>query len=330
MTSLTLQFSRAIAREWKAGDRILVSQLDHDANFTPWILAAQDRGVEVCQIAVNKQDVTLDLDSLRSLLTDRTRLVAVTAASNAVGSLTPVRQIADMVHSVGAELFVDAVHYAPHRSVDVSEWNCDYLVCSAYKFFGPHIGVLYGRPERMMQLNPYKLRPAPDSLPVRWMTGTQNHACIAGAAAAVEYMASLSDSSTTSPVAATQISASATSLRAKLMDAMNQIQNHEMQLVQRLIAGLQSISGVQIFGIVEEARMSERAPTVAFRLDSMKSIDVAQRLGDEGVFVWHGNYYALPLTTALGTEPDGMVRIGCMHYNTLEEIDRTLDLIRSI
>ncbi len=330
MTSLTLQFSRAIAKEWKAGDRILVSQLDHDANFTPWVLAAQDRGVEVCQIAVNKQDVTLDLDSLRSLLTDRTRLVAVTAASNAVGSLTPVRQIADMVHSVGAELFVDAVHYAPHRSVDVSQWNCDYLVCSAYKFFGPHIGVLYGRPERMMQLTPYKLRPAPDSLPVRWMTGTQNHACIAGAAAAVEYIASLSDSSTTSPVTATQVSASATSLRAKLVDAMNQIQNHEMQLVQRLIAGLQSISGVQIFGIVEAARMSERAPTVAFRLDSMKSIDVAQRLGDEGVFVWHGNYYALPLTTALGTEPDGMVRIGCMHYNTQEEIDRTIDLIRSI
>ena len=335
MTSLTLQFSRAIAREWKAGDRILVSQLDHDANFTPWVLAAQDRGVEVCQIAVNKQDVTLDLDSLRSLLTDRTRLVAVTAASNAVGSLTPIRQIADMVHSVGAELFVDAVHYAPHRSVDVSEWNCDYLVCSAYKFFGPHIGVLYGRPERMMQLNPYKLRPAPDSLPVRWMTGTQNHACIAGAAAAVEYIASLSASSTSSPVAATPAAAtpavaSASSLRAKLVDAMNQIQNHEMQLVQRLIAGLQSISGVQIFGIVEGARMSERAPTVAFRLDSMKSIDVAQRLGDEGVFVWHGNYYALPLTTALGTEPDGMVRIGCMHYNTQEEIDRTIDLLRSI
>ena len=335
MTSLTLQFSRAIAREWKAGDRILVSQLDHDANFTPWVLAAQDRGVEVCQIAVNKQDVTLDLDSLRSLLTDRTRLVAVTAASNAVGSLTPIRQIADMVHSVGAELFVDAVHYAPHRSVDVSEWNCDYLVCSAYKFFGPHIGVLYGRPERMMQLNPYKLRPAPDSLPVRWMTGTQNHACIAGAAAAVEYIASLSASSTSSPVAATPAAAtpaaaSASSLRAKLVNAMDQIQNHEMQLVQRLIAGLQSISGVQIFGIVEGARMSERAPTVAFRLDSMKSIDVAQRLGDEGVFVWHGNYYALPLTTALGTEPDGMVRIGCMHYNTQEEIDRTIDLLRSI
>lgn len=325
MTSLTLQFSRAIAREWKSGDRILVSQLDHDANFTPWVLAAQDKGVEVCQIAVKKQDVTLDLESLRNQLTDRTRLVAVTAASNAVGSLTPVRQIADMVHSVGAELFVDAVHYAPHRSIDVSDWNCDYMVCSAYKFFGPHIGVLYGRPERLMQLTPYKLRPAPESLPVRWMTGTQNHACIAGAAAAVEYIASLSVSSAPSPVAT-----SASGLRARLVDAMDQIQNHEMQLVQRLLMGLQSIKGVQVFGIVEGAKMAERAPTVAFRMDSMKSIDVAQRLGDEGVFVWHGNYYALPLTTALGTEPDGMVRIGCMHYNTQEEIDRTLDLLRSI
>ena len=340
MTSLTLQFSRAIAREWKTGDRILVSQLDHDANFTPWVLAAQDAGVEVCQIAVNKQDVTLDLESLRNLLTDRTRLVAVTAASNAVGSLTPVRHIADMVHSVGAELFVDAVHYAPHRSIDVSEWNCDYLVCSAYKFFGPHIGVLYGRPERMMQLTPYKLRPAPDSLPVRWMTGTQNHACIAGAAAAVEYIASLSASSATAPDRTAldrtgldrtgPVPTAAGSLRAKLVDAMDQIQNHEMQLVQRLIAGLQSIAGVQVFGIVDGPRMSERAPTVAFRMESMKSIEVAQRLGDEGVFVWHGNYYALPLTSALGTEPDGMVRIGCMHYNTQEEIDRTIDLLRSI
>ena len=330
MTSLTLQFSRAIAREWKAGDRILVSQLDHDANFTPWVLAAQDAGVEVCQIAVNKQDVTLDLGSLRNLLTDRTRLVAVTAASNAVGSLTPVRHIADMVHTAGAELFVDAVHYAPHRSIDVSEWSCDYLVCSAYKFFGPHIGVLYGRPERMMQLTPYKLRPAPDSLPVRWMTGTQNHACIAGAAAAVEYIASLSASSTTASVPTAPVLTTAGSLRAKLVDAMDQIQNHEMQLVQRLIAGLQSIAGVQVFGIVDGPRMSERAPTVAFRMESMKSIDVAQRLGDEGVFVWHGNYYALPLTSALGTEPDGMVRIGCMHYNTQEEIDRTIDLLRSI
>jgi len=324
MTSLTLQFSRAIAKEWKAGDRILVSQLDHDANFTPWVLAAGDAGVEVCQIAIKKGDATLDMDSLQSLLNDRTRLVAVTAASNAVGSITPIRKIADMAHAVGAELFVDAVHYAPHRSIDVIEWNCDYLVCSAYKFFGPHIGILYGKPERLMQLTPYKLRPAPDSLPVRWMTGTQNHACIAGAAAAVEYLALL-------PL---QLAAGHNSvlpsLRSRLLDAMNQIQRYETQLVQQLIAGLQMTKGIEIFGIVDESRKSERAPTVAFRINTLKSIDAAQRLGDQGIFVWHGNYYALPLTTALGTEPDGMVRIGCMHYNTQEEIDRTIDAIRSL
>jgi len=324
MTSLTLQFSRAIAKEWKAGDRILVSQLDHDANFTPWVLAAGDAGVEVCQIAIKKGDATLDMDSLQSLLNDRTRLVAVTAASNAVGSITPIRKIADMAHAVGAELFVDAVHYAPHRSIDVIEWNCDYLVCSAYKFFGPHIGILYGKPERLMQLTPYKLRPAPDSLPVRWMTGTQNHACIAGAAAAVEYLALLP-----LQLAAGQISV-LPSLRSRLLDAMNQIQRYETQLVQQLIAGLQMTKGIEIFGIVDESRSSERAPTVAFRINTIKSIDAAQRLGDQGIFVWHGNYYALPLTTALGTEPDGMVRIGCMHYNTQEEIDRTIDAIRSL
>ena len=335
MTSLTLQFSRALSKEWRPGDRILVSSLDHDANFTPWVLAAKDAGAEVKVIRIRTSDATLDLASLDELLNERTRLVAVTAASNAVGSLTPIREIAQRVHSVGAELFVDAVHIAPHKSMDVTDWNCDYLVCSAYKFFGPHIGVLYGRPERMMQLTPYKLRPAPDSLPVRWMTGTQNHACIAGAAAAVEYIASLSASSATAPDRTAPdrtgpVPTAAGSLRAKLVDAMDQIQNHEMQLVQRLIAGLQSIAGVQVFGIVDGPRMSERAPTVAFRMESMKSIEVAQRLGDEGVFVWHGNYYALPLTSALGTEPDGMVRIGCMHYNTQEEIDRTIDLLRSI
>lgn len=329
MTSLTLQFSRAISREWKAGDRILVSQLDHDANFTPWVLAARDVGVEVCEIGIRKEDATLDLGSLQNLLNDRTRLVAVTAASNAVGSLTPVREIAKMVHTAGAELFVDAVHYAPHRPIDVGQWDCDFLVCSAYKFFGPHIGVLYGKPDRMKQLQPYKLRPAPDSLPGRWMTGTQNHACIQGAAAAVQYMASLSTGETIAELG-DESNCESLGLRSSLVESMNQIQKHETELIRRLISGLQKTKGVEIFGIVEEARMSERAPTISFRLNSLKSIEVADRLGDQGIFVWHGNYYALPLTLAMGTEPDGMVRIGCMHYNTAEEIDRTIDAIRSL
>ena len=317
MTSLTLQFSRAIAKEWKPGDRILVSSLDHDANFTPWVLATRDAGVEVKAIGVRTSDATLDLNSLNELITERTRLVAVTAASNAVGSLTPIREIANQVHAVGAELFVDAVHLAPHRSIDVTELDCDFLVCSAYKFFGPHIGVLYGRTKRMQELTPYKLRPAPDSLPGKWMTGTQNHACIAGAAAAVDYIASLSP-----------IADNGSNRRLRIVDAMKSISEYETQLVEQLIRGLASIPGIRTFGITESHRMSERAPTVCFQVDGQKSIDVARYLGENGVFAWHGNYYALPLTLALGTEPEGMVRLGCMHYNTREEIDRTLDLLK--
>ena len=319
MTSLTLQFSRALAKEWRPGDRILVSSLDHDANFTPWVLAAKDAGAEVKVIRIRTSDATLDLASLDELLNERTRLVAVTAASNAVGSLTPIREIAKRVHSVGAELFVDAVHMAPHKSMDVTDWNCDYLVCSAYKFFGPHIGVLYGRKDRMQSLIPYKLRPAPDSLPGRWMTGTQNHACIAGAAAAVDYIASLSP-----------IPADHQNRRERLIDAMSIISNYETELISKLLEGLLSIPRLKVFGITDPNRMSERAPTVSFQVAGATSIEVAQRLGDQGVFAWHGNYYALPLTESLGTEPAGMVRLGCMHYNTLEEVERTLDLLRTM
>ncbi|MCY2979448.1 MAG: cysteine desulfurase-like protein [Planctomycetota bacterium] len=319
MTSLTLQFSRALSKEWRPGDRILVSSLDHDANFTPWVLAAKDVGAEVKVIRIRTSDATLDLASLDELLNERTRLVAVTAASNAVGSLTPIREIAKRVHSVGAELFVDAVHMAPHKSMDVADWDCDYLVCSAYKFFGPHIGVLYGRKDRMQSLIPYKLRPAPDSLPGRWMTGTQNHACIAGAAAAVDYMASLSP-----------IPADHQNRRERLIDAMSIISYYETELISKLIEGLLSIPRFKVFGITDPNRMSERAPTVSFQVAGATSIEVAQRLGDQGVFAWHGNYYALPLTESLGTEPAGMVRLGCMHYNTLEEVERTLDLLRTM
>lgn len=319
MTSLTLQFSRALSKEWRPGDRILVSSLDHDANFTPWVLAAKDAGAEVKVIRIRTSDATLDLASLDELLNERTRLVAVTAASNAVGSLTPIREIAKRVHSVGAELFVDAVHMAPHKSMDVTDWNCDYLVCSAYKFFGPHIGVLYGRKDRMQSLRPYKLRPAPDNLPGRWMTGTQNHACIAGAAAAVDYMASLSP-----------IPADHQNRRERLIDAMSIISNYETELISKLMEGLLSIPRFKVFGITDLNRMSERAPTVSFQVAGATSIEVAQRLGDQGVFAWHGNYYALPLTESLGTEPAGMVRLGCMHYNTLEEVERTLDLLRTM
>ena len=322
MTTLTLAFSRSLARTWAPGDEILVSNLDHDANYTPWVLAAKDAGVLVRSIAIDPKDATLDLESLESSLNSRTKLVAVTAASNAVGSLTDVPEIAKMVHSVGAELFIDAVHYAPHRRMDVRKWDCDYLVCSAYKFFGPHIGILYGRTEKMQSLVPYKLRPSPDSIPGRWMTGTQNHACIAGVTAAIDYIASLAGDHPNQPKEKT---------RTDLLDAaFDWIEKIETQLIERLIAGLMRIRGIRIYGITDSKRFKHRAPTVAFCIDRVDSQTAASRLGTAGICAWHGNYYALPLTLALGTEPHGMIRLGCMHYNTFEEIDYTLEQISKI
>jgi cysteine desulfurase family protein (TIGR01976 family) len=319
MTSLTFQLSRALAREWGPGDEILVSKLDHDANFTPWVLAARDAGATLRTIELQTADATLCMQSLREQLSPKTKLVAVTAASNAVGSLTDVPAIAQLVHRVGAELFIDAVHYAPHRRIDVNAWDCDYLVCSAYKFFGPHIGLLYGRPDRMQSLVPYKLRPAPDAIPGRWMTGTQNHACIAGVTAAIDYMADLSGLDRTTHTR-----------RARLDDAFSMIVAVETERIARLIAGLYSMPHVKLYGITQPDRMHERAPTVAFRIEGLDSLAVATRLGEQGICAWHGNYYALPLTMALGTEPAGMVRLGCMHYNTDAEIDQTLDAIHGM
>lgn len=322
MTTLTLAFSRALSRTWSPGDEVIVSKLDHDANYTPWVLAAKDAGVSVRTIELHAQDATLDLDSLESQLSSRTKLVALTAASNAVGSLTDIPAIATMVHKVGAELFVDAVHYAPHRRIDVRKWDCDYLVCSAYKFFGPHIGILYGRSERMQSLEPYKLRPSPDKIPGRWMTGTQNHACIAGVTAAVDYLASLASDMVLEPEKRS---------RLELLDAAFEwIEHVETKLIERLILGLQRIRGVRIYGITDTQRFKFRAPTVAFCLDRFDSLAVATKLGQAGICAWHGNYYALPLTLALGTEPQGMVRLGCMHYNTFEEIDYTLEEISKL
>ncbi len=322
MTTLTLGFSRALARTWSPGDEILVSSLDHDANYTPWVLAARDAGLTVRTIGIDPSDATLDMESLESQLTERTRLVAVTAASNAVGSLTDIPAIAKLVHRVGAELFVDAVHYAPHRRIDVVGWDCDYLVCSGYKFFGPHIGILYGKPERMESIVPYKLRPSPDSIPGRWMSGTQNHSCIAGLTAAIDYMASIGEDPIDPKPMATR--------REKLDLAMDWIEAVERELIQRLIAGLKEIPKVRIYGIVDPHKSHLRAPTVSFCIDRVDSAIAASELGKKGICAWHGNYYALPLTLVLGTEPHGMVRLGCMHYNTTDEIDRTLEAVRWI
>jgi cysteine desulfurase family protein (TIGR01976 family) len=315
MTTLTFALSRALAHQWRPGDEVLVTRSDHDANVTPWVLAARDAGATVRHVQVRPADCTLDLDDLRAKLTQRTRLVAVGCASNASGTVHPVAEIARLVHAAGAEVFLDAVHYAPHLPIDVQAWDCDYLACSAYKFFGPHVGILWGRRERMAQLPAYKLRPSPDDLPGRWMTGTQSHEGIAGVLAAVEYLADLGRSSDGGRCA---------SRRQALLTAYARIAAYERTLSLRLLAGLKRLERVRLWGIAETDRLDERVPTYSVTHGRLSPIALAQRLAERGIFVWHGNFYAVPLTEALGLEPAGLVRIGLLHYNTIEEVDRLL------
>lgn len=320
-TTLVLALSRALARTWAPGDEIVVSRLDHDANVTPWVLAAEDAGVTVRQANVRAEDCTLDVDDLLGHIGERTRLVAVGLVSNLVGSINPVARIAEAAHAVGALLYVDAVHHAPHGRIDVAALGCDLLCCSAYKFFGPHVGLQWGRRELLEGLQPYKLRPAPDDLPGRWMTGTQNHEGIAGTAAAIDYLADLGRH-----VAAE----TALDRRAALDRAFESIVAYERELGRRLIDGLGAIDGVTVHGITDPERMAERVPTVAFTHRDVDPATVAKRLAEQGVFVWSGHSYALPLTEAVGLEPGGVVRIGLLHYNTAEEIDRLLGSLPGI
>lgn len=320
MTSLTLAVSRAIGRGWNAGDEVMVTHLDHDANFTPWVLAAEDAGATVCPIGIHSEDCSLDLNALAARLSARTRLVAVTCASNAVGTLVPIDDVVRMAHDVGALVYLDAVHYAPHRLPDVKAWGADFVVCSAYKFFGPHVGVLWGRRELLESLPAYKVRPAPDEPPGRWMTGTQNHEGIVGTMAAVEYLADLG----------CEHAPEATSRREALRCAYRAIAAHERELTARLLEGLAGLPEITVWGMPDRARLDQRVPTVAIRHARLRPVEVAERLAVQGIFVWHGNFYALPLTEALGLEPEGLVRIGLLHYNTMEEIDRLLGALAAL
>jgi cysteine desulfurase family protein (TIGR01976 family) len=320
MTTMTFAISRSISQTWSPGDEIVLSHLEHDANFTPWILAARDRGVTVKTIDVNPNDCTLRLEQYQENISERTRLVAVGCASNAVGTINPVKQICHWAAQVGAISFLDAVHYAPHALIDVDDWGCDFLACSAYKFFGPHVGMMYGKRELLETFQPYKLRTSPSSIPGRWMTGTQNHECIAGTLAAIEYLASIDQ--TTSRDTGDQ--PTATTRRERIASSMNSICIYERGLIARLIAGLQQLPEIKIWGITDPSRLIERLPTLSITHQRFSPKEIATRLADAGIFVWHGNYYALPLTEKLGVEPEGMVRVGLCHYNTHEEVDRLL------
>ncbi|MCG8650368.1 MAG: cysteine desulfurase-like protein [Pirellulales bacterium] len=318
MTTLTLALSRALAKTWNPGDEIILSRLEHDANFTPWVLAAEDAGVHVHYVDIDPADCTLRVDQYRDLLSDRTRLVAVCCASNAVGTLTPVGDICKMAADAGALTFLDAVHFAPHARIDVGDWNCDFLVCSAYKFFGPHVGIMYGRRELLQSLRPYKLRPSPDDLPGRWMTGTQNHECLAGTLAAIDYLADVGRA------AAADDSLSRPDALAAAYQAIGQ---YEQRLLRQLLDGLGTLVELKVWGITASDQLSNRLPTVSITHQDLPAKALAEKLADAGIYVWHGNYYALPLTERLGVEPDGMVRIGLVHYNTAAEVERLIDCL---
>jgi cysteine desulfurase family protein (TIGR01976 family) len=321
MTSLTFSLSRALARTWKSSDEIVVTRLDHDANVTPWVLAARDAGATVRHAGFRGEDCTLDLEELRHLINERTKLVAVGCASNATGTINPVREIADWAHQVGALVFLDAVHFAPHGLIDVQALGCDFLACSAYKFFGPHVGVLWGRRRLLETIDAYKVRPAPLAPPGKWMTGTQSHEAIAGALAAVEYLADLGR---------TLAESDSLPRRAALREAYREIGLYERALSARLLAGLDQLAEVQVHGINAPERIEERVATVSFTHDRFTAEHMAEQLGRQGFFTWHGNYYALNLCEALDLEPEGMLRVGLVHYNTLTEVERFLETLHGL
>ncbi len=317
MTSLTFSFSRALARTWQPGDEIIVTRLDHDANISPWLMAAEDRGVTVRWLDLNPADATMRLDELSGLLNEKTRLLAITAASNAVGSITDLDTAVRLAHDAGALVYVDAVHYTPHGSVDVQEWDCDFLVCSVYKFFGPHTGVLYGKHEHMESLTAYKVRPAPAHAPGKWETGTQSFESLAGVTAAVEYIASLGGDEG--------------SRRQRLERAMALTKSYEIQLSEQFLAGATAVPGLKVYGITDVERLDERTPTFAVSLEGYTPAEVAAELGKQGIFVWDGHYYAIAVMERLGLlDKGGLVRIGFAHYNTPQEVDRLLAALRAL
>jgi cysteine desulfurase family protein (TIGR01976 family) len=320
MTTLTFVMARTLARTWQPGDEIIVTQLDHDANVSPWVRAAATCGAVVKRADIRVADATLDLDGLRALIGPRTRLVAVTAASNGVGSLTPLADIASWTHAAGAELYVDAVHYAPHARIDVAAWGCDYLACSAYKFFGPHVGILWGKKARMAGLPVDKVRPADDAMPSRFETGTPCHEGIAGVRAAIDYLAALGR----------RVDPEAGDRRSALDAAYRAIVTHERKLLERLLDGLSRLTRIRLWGIADRNRLHERCPTVAVTHASLPARAFAGALAERGIYAWHGNFYALELSQALGREPDGMVRLGLLHYNTPAEVDRCLEALREL
>ncbi len=329
MTTLTFQMARSLSRDWKPGDEIVVTRLDHDANVSPWLLAAADRGARVRWLDFDPTDCTWSIEHLRSLVCDKTRLVAVGWASNSVGTVNDVAGAAEAAHGVGALLFVDAVHFAPHGPIDVAAVGIDFLACSAYKFFGPHLGILWGRHELLERTFAYKVRPAGDAPPDRWETGTQSFEAIAGTLGALEYLAWLGE--TFGGDAVPTLAVRYQGRRLALKSAMTAIHAYESTLSRALIEALAVVPGLTIRGLTDPLRFDERVPTFSFTLEGHHPREIAEKLGRRGFRVWDGNYYAVGVTERLGLEgKGGMVRVGAVHYNTPEEIRRLGAALREI
>jgi cysteine desulfurase family protein (TIGR01976 family) len=327
MTTLNFALSRALGKTLKPGDEIVLTRMDHDANVQPWRRMAEDYGLVVRWADIIEPACMLDLDSLEAALTERTRLVATVYASNAVGTINPVRQIADMAHAAGALYVVDAVQAAPHVPIDVQAIGCDFLLCSAYKFYGPHIGLLWGRYDLMAELPVYKVRPAKDKTPHRWETGTPSFETIAGVGAALDYLASIGrDYGAAFQAEFAAFSGNRLDLKAGMAAAAA----YERDLVAHLIEALQATPGVRIAGITDPAQYAARVPTLVFVRDGYLPDAIAEHLARHEIYVWSGNYYAVEIMERLGHSAHGMVRVGLAHYNTHAEIERFAAVLREM
>ncbi|MFN2201445.1 MAG: cysteine desulfurase-like protein [Caldilineaceae bacterium] len=323
MTSLTFALSHALAQEFGPGDEIVVTRLDHDANISPWLMMAEDKGAIVRWADIDMETCMLDIEHLQSLISPRTKLVAVGYASNASGTINDVKTVIEWAKASGAYTFVDAVQYAPHNLIDVKALDCDFLACSAYKFFGPHVGILYGKREHLERLRAYRVRPAGDEPPGKWEQGTKNHEGLAGTAAAIDYIAELGVSYGGASPSAPR--------REKLRAAWSQISAYEQMLIERMIDGLQLVPRMRVYGITSRLDWKKRVPTISIRKEGTTPQQLADVLASENIFTWDGNFYALALSERLGVEPSGgLLRMGMVHYNTLDEIDRCLRALEQV
>ena len=309
MTSLSFALSRALATTWSPGDEVVVTRLDHDANIAPWLRAAADRGATVKWVPFDTATFRLDLQALADVVGPRTRVVAITHASNAIGTIVDIAEASRIAHAAGALIVVDAVHYAPHGLIDMAATDCDFLMASAYKFFGPHIGALAGRASLLEELDAYKVRPSPATGPGKWETGTQSFEALAGVTAAVDHIASLAPEEPTR--------------RDQIALAYAAIQDHALALGERFLKELPE--SATVFGITDD--LTARTPTFAIELEGISARRLATELGDRGIYVTDGNYYAVEVMRALHREDGGLVRIGFLHYTTEDEVDRLLDAL---